>query len=265
MKREVEETVLEREDGLKVTTRTGHGGEEEELHEHPSYGMVQVNRFTVGGYGRDGDTAGGMNLYGSSIEKHTSGIRIKVSRSERHHSLSRDWYYNKGDSLIEIDLSPAQFAEMITSLNAGSGVPCTIRRLQNKSVQNPPRDVALERDKVRKDFRKKCEAATKEVQKAKAVAEAILEKKSVTQADRKEILNMFDRMIQEVSRNMPFVLSQFEEAAEKVVVAAQAEIEATVSNHVTREGLKSVLEKMDQGGERELPESGLPDLAALEP
>lgn len=46
---------------------------------------------------------------------------------------------------------------------------------------------------------------------------------------------------------MPFVLSQFEEAAEKVVTAAQAEVEATVNNHVTREGLQAVLDKMDRG------------------
>jgi hypothetical protein len=251
--RDSNKTVMERDDGLRITTSIGPGGDEEEVHEHPSFGMIQVNRFTVGGFGRNAGT-GGVRFFGSSIENHLSGIRISISHAERHHSLSRDWYYNKGDSVIVVDLSPAQFAELITSLNAGSGVPCTIQRFNGERVPDLPRDIVLEKDKVRKDFAKKCEKATQEIRRAKASVEAILEKKSITQADRKEIVAAFNKTIQEVSRNMPFVLTQFEEAAEKVVTAAQAEIEATVNNHVTREGLKAVLERM--GGEQE------PQLAA---
>ena len=41
----------------------------------------------------------------------------------------------EGSEIIEIEMSPAQFAEAITSLNIGCGVPCTIKNFNRcKSV-----------------------------------------------------------------------------------------------------------------------------------
>jgi len=60
----------------------------------------------------------------------------ETAEKERH--LNRDWFHKK-KHLIEVEMSQTQFAEMITSLNVGDGVPCTIRYLPDKHrIEDPP-------------------------------------------------------------------------------------------------------------------------------
>jgi len=49
------------------------------------------------------------------------------------------------------DLSAAQFAELLTTMNVGSGVPCT-RYIEGKRIQDPP-DMKLEVEKVQDSFK----------------------------------------------------------------------------------------------------------------
>lgn len=224
------------EDGLKVSTGIGYGGSEETMYEHESYGMLHIHRVTCNG----------ETLFGSSIAKHSNMIRIKVSTGRRHHDLSRDWYYSRNDALIEIDLTPAQFAEAITSLNAGGGTPCTLRAVDGSMKSRPPSTVPLEADKVRADFKADFRKAAEELQAARDEAQKLLtEKASISKKDRELLIGMFDRALMGIRSNMPFVLSQFEEAAEKVVVAAKAEIEATVQSNLTVEGLRAMLARVE--------------------
>src|SRR6185312_8767541 len=86
-----------------------------QVEEHESYGVVGFNRVT----GNPG------SLFGSSIN-HSNFIRLRISRAAREWHLSTYWYRDR-EQLIELDLSAAQFADLITSMNVGVGVPCTLR------------------------------------------------------------------------------------------------------------------------------------------
>ena len=90
--------------------------DDEEVEAHPCYGMISVHR----------QTGGHTKLFGSPLDSHPSTIAITIREAERHHNLSSDWFFAR-KPIIEIDLSPMQYAEMITTPNVGSGVPCTIR------------------------------------------------------------------------------------------------------------------------------------------
>jgi len=99
---------------------------------HESYGLVGFSRTTHGGGGD------GANLFGCSI-KHNHTIVLKIKRATKERSLHDDRYYG-GETLIEVEMSPNQFAEAITSMNIGDGMPCTIRYVGRQRMAECPEE-----------------------------------------------------------------------------------------------------------------------------
>lgn len=85
---------------------------------HPSYAQLQISRVTSGKR---------VPLYGTSNQCRET-IRISISKSELNRDLNRSWHFPK-EELIEVEMSPSQFAEAITSLNLGGGTTVTIKRM----------------------------------------------------------------------------------------------------------------------------------------
>ena len=98
----------------------------EKKEKHPSYGMLGFSR-------RQGSKT---NLFGSSIQ-HQNTISMTLRQGEMHRGLNTDWFFG-GDVIVEVEMSQAQFAEAITSMNMGSGVPVTIRYQENKGYIERP-------------------------------------------------------------------------------------------------------------------------------
>ena len=109
--------------------------DEEPKEKHPAYGMVGFYRVS-GNPGR---------LFGSSLKNHESYIALRIGTGERIHSNGWDRYYGslRGEH-VEVMLSSAQFAELLTSMNVGNGVPCTIAYLGGKKVERAPEDAEIE-------------------------------------------------------------------------------------------------------------------------
>lgn len=194
---------------------------------HPSYGLVQFNRVTGTGGGR---------LFGSHLADHHTTIRLQISKAAKSHDLSQNWFMPRGQ-MIEVELSAAQFAELLTTMNYGSGVPCTIRRVNNEGVEPPPPESALEHEQIRKGFKKRMDEMTKDLKTASVEVDEIMDKDYINKDDRAKVKTTFKMFIQEIRQNMPFALEQFEESAEKVVTHAKAEVEAFVHNVITKAGL----------------------------
>ena len=107
---------------------------ETERHTHESFGQISFTR-TVGG---------NTNFYGSELPQ-DHYISLEIHHSEIERELTQDRYYNKGQ-ILRLRMSSGQFSELITSMNSGTGIPCTIERLQGKKIESIP---VLE---SRKDF-----------------------------------------------------------------------------------------------------------------
>lgn len=84
---------------------------------HESYGLAQFSRIG----GKSG------KLFGSSIE-HQHFIELTISRASRSRQFQHD-HYMPDQELISVFMSPTQFAELLTSLNVGTGVPVTIKHI----------------------------------------------------------------------------------------------------------------------------------------
>lgn len=111
---------------------------------HKSWGMVGLNRVFY---------SGSRELFGSDITNHT-GIVLTLKHAQKSRELGRDW--TLGDDMIcRIVLSPNQFAEMVSNMNVGDGVPCTIEYLQSEGyIDFLPEEnklVKIEVDRMEKD------------------------------------------------------------------------------------------------------------------
>lgn len=204
---------------------------------HESYGMIGVSRFSC---------SPGISLFGSSI-KHSNAISITIRAAEVCRHLNRDWYHGL-DEIIEVELSPTQFAEMITSLNVGDGVPCTIRHINLNRKENPPevKQRQIFEDEFKNDIKeleKICSEDVKEIDK-------ILNKKgTITVKERKEAWNKVLKVFNKIGDHIPFLQKQFNEAMDKTVLEAKGEVDAFVTNKVTSLGIKGLEQEMLKLGE----------------
>lgn len=204
--------------------------DKETVDQHPSYGIIRFSRC-------NGDPG---RLFGSALQLQGSFVRMTVTEGECIHHLAYDRYHGKRDLLLEVDLSSAQFAELLTTMNHGAGVPCTLRSLQGKRIPPPPADRRVETEKVRDSFRAGLSDLVQSMRQQRERLKDLLAKKTIGVADRAEICSMIERLHMEVASNVPFVLDQFEEAAERVITHAKAEVEAFTTQAVMNAGLKAL-------------------------
>ncbi len=104
-----------------VTSKVGNGNEKENKIDHPAFGMIGACR-----------RSGHSILYGSDFIHHNT-VAIRICTSSLTRSLAHDWpHARKG--LIEVELSEAQWATFVSSMNVGDGVQCTIKEKDGVSV-----------------------------------------------------------------------------------------------------------------------------------
>lgn len=219
----------------EITRESGPALEGEEVERHPAYGQVGISRCQ-----------GQTKLFGSALDYHGSFIKLTVRRCERRHSLHRDWYFGRGE-IVEVWMSHAQFAEMITTPNVGMGVPCTIRFHSTKpgpgEIPRIADEVRTEAEKVVEGFKEDQTRIVGTLHEKMAEAAVILDKKGgINKGDREAIRDLLEFVIREVELNRPFAVKSFQEAAEKVVTQSKAEVEALVGMTLRRLGLTKLSE-----------------------
>ena len=101
---------------------------EKERIKHESFGKISFSRVQC---------TPPQKFYGSEIDQNHY-IQMTLQESDVERTLSQDWYYAIGKTLARVRMSSGQFAEMITSLNAGSGIPCTVEIIDGKKMQPLP-------------------------------------------------------------------------------------------------------------------------------
>jgi hypothetical protein len=200
--------------------------------EHPSYGLVHISRITGG--------TGAKRLFGSPLAHHYGTIRLSIGSAKWVHGLHHDRYHGSltGEH-VEIEMSAAQFADMITSLNMGGGTPCTIRHLAGVQIPNPP-DYATEAEHIRDSFEGSIDKYKAKARTYRKKIEDLTNKLS-TKA-KEEIRIALDVIEDQLGSNVPFIVKQFQEATSKITSAAKAEVDAFVSHVVRAAGLDAIAE-----------------------
>ena len=199
--------------------------------EHPSYGILHISR-TSGG-------SGVVRLFGSPLATHYGTIRLTISKAKWIHGLHHDRYYGMSKEFIEVEMSAAQFADAITSLNMGSGTPCTIRYVGGERVADPP-DHATEAEHIRDNFEKSVDKYTAKAREYRKVIDKLTSK--LPAKAKEQIRVALDVIEDQLASNVPFVVKQFQEATTRITTAAKAEVDAFVTGVVRAAGLQSIAE-----------------------
>lgn len=201
---------------------------------HPSYGTLAFSRRT----------GGATPLFGSSIE-HRDTIAMTLYHADITRGLHQDSIYG-GRVIAEVEMSYSQFAEAITSMNMGSGVPVTIRWTE-KDGKISPCDFVSKREQFTDEFKEKRKKATEDAQQIiKDIMELFSQKKALTKADKDTILNKLHHLNMDIGCNMDFIADQFNEQMDKTVMEAKGEIEAFMQNKVNSIASAVLVEHRDE-------------------
>lgn len=198
------------------------------VEEHPSFGIIRASRQSNGVP---------QSLFGSAVK---GGNTISITLSHAHHdrNLNHDWIHDD-EKIIEIEMSQTQFAEFMTSLNYGSGVPCTIRWYKNERIQGPP--YMSKTEQFQEGFKNKLHNIGVDLKKLVVEAIAMLKNKDyLNKSDREFVVNKIEMLVQEIQKNIPYVNDQFMEQIDKTVTEAKGEIEAYMNHVVQKTGLDAL-------------------------
>jgi hypothetical protein len=211
------------------------------IENHETFGLVGFSRITLGG--------GGVRLFGSSID-HDHCIALRVYRAKKHRSLSKDWILSKNVPIVEVLLSPTQFAEAITSFSIGDGVPCTIRSINGERMGDVPSN--NKREEFDNEFEESTTKVAAYVDGALDTANSMLGGKR-GKSEMKGLIRELEMLKQQIESNLPFVKDQFDTQMDRTVMEAKGEIDATVQTAISKLGVKSLKDIVAIGNHQQVP------------
>lgn len=209
-----------------VEVSEGFSHREETKTTHPSFAQISVSRCS------GGNTA----LYGSDFIHHNY-VMLTISESELHRNLSNDWHFPRRQ-IIEVALSEAQWATLVSSFGQGSGVPCTLQWLQGigpiprlPSPKSRSDQFSAEMKKDMEDTFKHLDELSEEI---KANTTGLSKKKQDA------LLSKVRGIYTKLTSSLPFVADQFSEHMETEVERAKVEIHGYATNLFQRAGIDAL-------------------------
>lgn len=194
----------------------------ENKEKHPSYATLSFSRCSA---------SESKALFGSSI-KHRDTIRMRINRAEIVRNLGRDWIYGNG-VIAEVEMSYSQFAEAITAMNVGEGVPVTLRYLSGEEIIEECPFVD-KRTQFENEFSEQLKENNTGIDTLiNEVVKLFDEKKSFNKADRESIISKLGKIKMDIGCNAEFAFTSFNEQMDKTTMEAKGEVEAFVQNKIS--------------------------------
>lgn len=221
---------------LKRSGSDAHGWVKET---HPSYGLIGVSRVS-----------GQSALFDSDV-KHQHFISVRIKNA--HRVIDGTHEFVAGDAaIVEIHMTEAQFAQMITQPNHGDGVPCTIHYSagdKGESWLHPswgtrPEPPAPERFEAK--FHQEASARAKIITDNLAQLEKALDSilSGETKANKGTLNDLKAKVSSarmQIEQNIPYVLEVAAEQLEKKISSAVVEFESYVAQSLQARGLGSAV------------------------
>jgi hypothetical protein len=177
---------------------------------------------------------GNVNLYGSSFD-HRGFVRIEIAGArEFKTSTGTVRSIDRTKQYICVQMSFAQYAEAITSMNVGDGIPCTVARLMGNSVAPIP----PEPDKI-DDFKARGQKVVAESLQAIDRTIAAVGAQKVSTAIKNRILEPLYAARNRLTDSLPHIIECFDEELELLSQQARIEVEAYVDLALRSQGVQS--------------------------
>lgn len=203
---------------------------DEPVETHPAFGLAVFSRYSIGGAKH--------RLFGSSIDS-INAISLSIRRCEVQHNLGSDHYFDRGE-LIEINMTEAQFATLLTTMNVGSGVPVTINHFNGQKMPDLP-ESKVEAVKIREKFHSNMAKWKKQLNATTGEIDAILVKKgALNQEEKKRINELTSSLVEQIKGHSSFLVDMFNESVNGAVSEAKAEVESFINSAIQRTGLEAL-------------------------
>jgi hypothetical protein len=184
---------------------------------HPAWGLLGASRVA---------STPGSVLFDSDI-RHGHSVIIRLSTAGRKRDLHSDRLHAVR-RVFELEMSEAQWASFVSTMNSGDGVPCTIRETPGvRDVPAVPFEPRLQESMA--EVRTKADDVVATIQ---AAFDAYAEKKTVAN------LRSLQAAINNAAPNVEFAAKSLSEHAENVVQRARADIEAMAIQQAELRGLE---------------------------
>lgn len=200
---------------------------EEERISHPSFGVINFQRVN----GNSG------YLFGSEIQPNNF-IELSISQAEQISDLTDKKQYPTKE-LIRVKMSPAQFSELITTLNYGFGTACTIEVIDGKQIEQA-KDFENRKMFINRKFKERMMNFAKGLVCSQDRAKKLIAKKTLSKDDQRELNNLIEHCVIEIKSNIPFFIECFQENIDEIVVDAKAEIDSAIQHMITQTGIKAI-------------------------
>ncbi len=206
-----------------------------EKDKHPSYGMLSLHRMT---------SSNANVLFGSSI-KHRNTIVLQIAHGELERGINHDWYHAK-KNIVECEMSQSQFAEAITSMGMGDGVPVTLLftekdgRIQKGNYTNKTEQFVAEFGDVLENVKHSLDASIKEME------QIISSKKTLNKSDKEKMLSVLKSAKMDVADNEMYIFDCFTEQVDNTVKEAKGEIEAFMQNKINSIAHAAIAEQIGE-------------------
>jgi len=218
--------------------------DDQKIGKHESYGVMEISRV------QHGPSA----LFCSSIpHEHTIRLRISAAELRRDHHADRAFASHAlKDRYVDVEMSYTQFAEAITSLNMGAGIPVTVRYANGRHMEPCP--FASKDEQFRAEFKSDLAGLAATVDGAISRVEALFDsKKPLTKGEKEELLSELRRLSTAVNSNIPYVRDLFVEQMDKTVAEAKSNIEGFIQNRMNALANNAIADALANGGTKALP------------
>lgn len=207
----------------KPDIRTVGDSHIDQVETHPAFGTINAHRVT-----------GGATLYGSEFQ-HRNFVRITIHQAETHRKGAHEHIYDRA-SLIAVDLSEAQWASFVSTMNAQS-TQCTIARRIGEDIPGIAEQPSIKAETY-KAFLKYFETGRRMLRDLNEKLQS-----SKLSAKEKDRIRMdIDCIDYQIASNLEFTAKQFGEHMETTVQKAKIEVNAYVEQNLRRVGINAIAE-----------------------
>lgn len=201
---------------------------------HPAFGVITVNRVS-----------GSATLFGSHFQ-HQHFVTVSIHHAFVERDLSHDWLHHELAPIIEVEMTESQWGRFLSSFGVGEGTPVTIRYQEGKGlIERPQASGFGDREVFSKEVKKRGELAAEKANETRDRLKAMIAAKgSPTKADLKALENDLFSALRQLEDAIPWVTQSYEEATEKALDRAKADIEGYKNMRMLELAAEALGEKM---------------------
>jgi hypothetical protein len=201
---------------------------------HPSFGTFSIGRVS-----------GNTTLFDSTV-RHHHFIKISIHPATKYRDGAQERVFGKSETLAEVWMTEAQFAQAISQPNVGSGVACTLRYFQGDEPYEgvrwgrpmPPEDDQF-LVKFTGEAKKYTDQATAAVDEANETLKKLLSGElKPTKANLGAAVKQLESARRQVNNNLPYALKQAQEGIEDAYSKAVVNFEAYVGQSLQARGMQ---------------------------